>query len=179
MYPVKNFAIFTGFTCLHENEKNKDLNDFIQHDAERHFLDKIAVTYALESIHIPDIELAFATLQNDSIVILNDDELPEVTKIYPYKAYPAVKIGRFGVNLEYQHKNIGSTFIKMIKNLMLKENRTGCRYITVDARRKTRDKIDATGFYIKNGFKKLACRKKTQNYVPMFFDLKSLDTPLK
>jgi hypothetical protein len=67
------------------------LEEFIQKDAERHFIGKIAVTYALESIHVSHIELAFATLQNDSIVIIDDDELPEVTKIYPYKVFEKTK----------------------------------------------------------------------------------------
>jgi hypothetical protein len=121
----------------------------------------------------PGLALAFATLQNDA-VITEPEDLPEVRSIYPYAAYPAVKIGRFGVRLEYQKQRLGSLFLYMLKTLMLESNRTGCRFITIDARRDKKNKINTTDFYAHNGFSLLPCRPKTSHSVPMYFDLLNL-----
>jgi len=61
----------------------------------------------------------------------------------------------------------------MLKKLMCDGNRTGCRFITVDAWRNKKNGVDATPFYEKNGFTLLPCRSKTSHYVPMYFDLKT------
>jgi hypothetical protein len=177
IYPVDDFSIFTGFSCLSPEDKDQDLNDFIQHDAERHLKDRIAVTYTLIHRAEPSLALAFATLQNDSITTEPKD-LPEVRTAYPYTAYPAVKIGRLGVRLEYQNSRelrLGSLFLFMLKCLMMDSNRTGCRFITVDARRDKKNHIDTTPFYEKNGFTLLTCREKTSRYIPMYFDLKTME----
>lgn len=173
IFPVEDFSIFTGFSCLHPQDGDRDLDDFIREDAERHLKDRMAVTYALEDSLSPGIALAFATLQNDAI-ITEPGDLPEVQDKYPYTAYPAVKIGRLGVQLDMQGQKIGSLFLYMLKLLMLDSNRTGCRFITVDARRDKANKVDTTGFYEKNGFTLLPCRAKTSRYIPMYFDLKTM-----
>lgn len=179
--PVTDFSIFTGFSCLSPDDADRDLDDFIQNDAERHFIDRIAVTYTLEDVQYPKVPLAFATLQNDAVVI-TPDALLEVSK-YSYSAYPAVKIGRFGVHIDYQSRHqkaggqlhLGSLFLYGLKKLLLQANRTGCRFITVDARRDKANGVDVTPFYMKNGFTPLACRTKTSKYIPMYFDLCSLE----
>ncbi len=174
---MTDFASFTGFTCLSPEDTDRDLDGFILQDAERHHQDRIAVTYALADMSMPDFPLGFATLQNDAIVT-EPGELPEVAGHYPYASYPAVKIGRFGIRLEYQRNatlRLGSLFLFMFKNLLLHENRTGCRFITVDARRDKKNKVDTTIFYERNGFSLLPCRKKTSRYIPMYFDLKRLE----
>ena len=169
--PVENFALFTGFSCLRPEDTDRDLDDFIQHDATRHYQDMIAVTYMFEDLRFQGFPLAFATLQNDAVVVTDDDDLPEVCSQYSYSAYPAVKIGRFGVHIDHQGNKIGTFFLGAIKRLMLQANRTGCRFITVDARRDKQNKADTTSFYKKNGFSLLPCRAKTSRYIPMYFDL--------
>ncbi|WP_051286215.1 hypothetical protein [Megalodesulfovibrio gigas] len=171
---MEDFSVFTGFSCLRPEDKDRDLDEFIRHDAERHFKDKVAVTYQLESVVDPElagIPLGFATLQNDAIRINGDDSLPDICVQYPYRAFPAVKIGRFGIHVDYQRNNLGSLFLFMLKWLLTTENRTGCRYITVDARRDKKNKIDVTGFYRRNQFEELPWESKTSKYVPMYFDL--------
>ena len=170
---MEDFSIFTGFSCLQHEDADRDLDDFIRHDASRHHADRIAVTYLLEDMSFPGFPLAFATLQNDSVVVTGEDDLPEVRASYSYSAYPAVKIGRFGVHVDYQGKRIGTFFLTAIKSLMLHENRTGCRFITVDARRDKKNRVDVTRFYERNGFSLLPCRAKTSSYIPMYFDLLS------
>jgi GNAT superfamily N-acetyltransferase len=171
LYPVEDFAVFAGFSCLSATDSDQDLNDFIHNDAARHYRDRIAVSYALEAVSLPDVRLAFATLQNDAIIADTPEALPEVSSLFSYKTYPAVKIGRLGVNLHYQRQGVGSAFLEMIKRLMSTANRTGCRFLTVDARRDKKNKVDTRPFYAKNGFVELACRDKTSAYVPMYFDL--------
>jgi hypothetical protein len=174
--PVEDFSIFTGFFCSPPEAKDHDLDDFLATDAYRHFVDRIAVTYALTSTEAPQAPLGFATLANDAIVIDRANPLPEVAD-YPYTSFPAVKIGRFGIVLPLQKHGLGGLFITMLKTLMCEANRTGCRFITVDARRNRKDGMDVTPFYVKQGFALLPCREKTSHYVPMYFDLLS-HTPL-
>lgn len=171
LIPVEDFTVFSGFSCLKPNDTDRDLEEFIREDAERHLDDRIAVTYSLIDMHDPSIPIAFATLQNDSIVVEDENQLPGLEDRYPYTAFPAVKIGRLGVVLEMQKKQMGKLLIYLIKLLMTKDNRTGCRFITVDARRDKKNKENVVPFYGKCGFSLLTCRQKTSTYVPMYFDL--------
>ena len=170
--PVEDFDIFTGFLCFPPDVQERDLEDFLATDAYQHFKDRIAVTYILAATTDPLNPLGFATLANDAIVVDKDNPLPEVAN-YPYASFPAVKIGRFGIILPLQKCGFGNLFLTMLKKLMCEANRTGCRFITVDAWRDKKTGVDVTAFYEKNGFTILPCRKKTSNYVPMYFDLLS------
>jgi GNAT superfamily N-acetyltransferase len=169
--PVEDFNIFAGFLCSPPDAEDRDLEDFLANDAYQHFVDRIAVTYVLTFTGgAPQFPLGFATLANDAIVIGRDNPLPEVIG-YPYNAFPAVKIGRFGIALPLQKHGLGGLFLAMLKKLMCEENRTGCRFITVDAWRDRKARVDVTPFYKKHGFALLPCREKTSHYVPMYFDL--------
>jgi len=164
MKPVTDFSIFMGFTCCGSDDDDCDLDDFIRDDAERHLRDKMAVTYSVffRGKEFAKQPLAFFTLQNDALQIKNKD--------YRYGESPAVKIGRFGVYIEYQSSGIGSDVLTMIKDFMCYKNRTGCRYITLDAYNKPR----ILDFYYKNGFKLLnEPIKKKRNQLLMYFDLMS------
>ena len=168
--PVEDFSIFAGFLCSPPDIEDRDLEDFLANDAYRHSVDRIAVTYTLTYTESPQIPLGFATLANDAIVISRENPLPEVAD-YPYNSFPAVKIGRFGIALTLHRYGLGGIFLEMIKKLMCVDNRTGCRFITVDAWRNKRARVDVTPFYKKYGFTLLPCREKTSLYVPMYFDL--------
>ena len=62
--------------------------------------------------------------------------------------YPAVKIGRLAVGKNFQSsgEQWGSQIIEFIKNWMIDHNKTGCRFLTVDAYKQ------AVAFYQKNDF---------------------------
>jgi GNAT superfamily N-acetyltransferase len=168
--PVEDFSIFAGFSCLDPSDADRDLDRFLQDDAQRHYLDRIAVTYVLTKEDSPGEALGFFTLQNDAVIIDRANPLPEVAT-YPYSAFPAVKIGRFGISLDMQKHGLGTVCLGMIKSFLRTANRTGCRFITVDARRDKKNKVDTRPFYAKNGFAELVCRPKTSLYIPMYFDL--------
>lgn len=133
--PVDDFTVFTGFSCG-TSEGAKDLNDFIQNDAWRHDRDMIARTYALwykfEDGTLSEVPLAFASLLNDSIPF-DDERKRKMPSGLRYDSYPAVKIGRLGVRVEVQKQGVGKSFLGLIKLLFLNQNRTGCRFITVDS----------------------------------------------
>ena len=161
--PVLDFSIFTGFSCCQEDEEDRDLDDFIHNDAERHYKDKMAVTYSLTvTTDEPIPTLAFATLQNDAIKIDN--------RQYPYKSSPAVKIGRLGVSNKLQGMGFGTLCLDMIKHLMCTHNRTGCKYLTLDAYNQPR----ILKFYERNGFVCLKQPKAGQKQTLMYFDLSRL-----
>jgi hypothetical protein len=172
--PVEDFDIFTGFSCSPPAAGDRDLEDFLATDAHQHLIDRIAVTYALVAEEAPKTPLGFATLANDAITIDREQPLPEVAD-YPYASFPAVKIGRFGIVLPLQKHGMGGLFLAMIKKLMREGNRTGCRFITVDAWRDKKTGVDVMPFYAKNGFSLLLGRAKTSRYIPMYFDLKQLN----
>lgn len=161
--PVTDFLIFKGFTCSGPDDEDRDLDDFIRDDAERHLRDKMAVTYGVffPEPSLSRVPLAFFTLQNDALKIQSPD--------YPYKTHPAVKIGRFGVHYEFQSKGIGSDVITMIKDFMCHDNRTGCRYITLDAYNNPK----VTRFYQRNGFILLKDPQPQRRQEHMYFDLLS------
>lgn len=157
-YPVKDFSIFAGFSCCSQDAPNNDLDDFIHNDAERHVKDKMAVTYAVfwkrESAPI-----AFFTLQNDALKVEMQD--------YPYTSFPAVKIGRLGVSVDMQGMGIGTSLLTAIKSFMCHDNRTGCRYITLDAYNIPR----VIAFYERNDFVLLKKPHRDRKLEPMCFDL--------
>jgi len=82
------------------------------------------------------------------------------------KSYPAVKIGRLGTSLVYAGQGIGAEIISFIKLLFAQSNKTGCRFITVDAHH------NAVGFYEKCGFSYFTENDAQDDTRLMYFDLK-------
>ncbi len=151
---------------------DKDLNGFLFEDSKKYLTDLMAVTYLLENPS-NEITVAYFSLLNDKISFD-----PEQRSIWNRlnrhvangkrrKHYPAVKIGRFAVSEEYAQKGIGKFLIHAIKYMFTHGNRTGCRFLTVDAYQ------NAVGFYLKNGFNFLSEKDKKDVTRSMYFDLKS------
>ena len=66
------------------------------------------------------------------------------------RSYPAALIGRIGINEEFQGLRIGSQLIEFIKDwFRADDNKTGCRFLVVDAYNNPR----ILSFYERNGFK--------------------------
>ena len=107
-----------------------DLNEFFHKDAIPHKRELIGVTYFFYD-NEEKTTIAFFTVSNDAVRTDGfKDELPEGKR---YTFYPAVKIGRFGVDLKYQHCGIGTQLMDFIKLFFTTENKTGCRFLTLDA----------------------------------------------
>jgi GNAT superfamily N-acetyltransferase len=142
-----------------------DLNEFFHKDAIPHKRELIGVTYFFYE-NKEKTAIAFFTVSNDAVRTDGfRGELPEGKR---YTFYPAVKIGRFGVDLKYQHYGIGTQLMDFIKLFFTSENKTGCRFLTLDAYNK--DSI--LTFYRKSGFTFHTDKDKDKSTRTMRYDLK-------
>ena len=146
-----------------------DLDEFFDEKVVEHKNQLLAVTYKIVFNEKPNEILGLASLLNDSLII---EDKKYVEKTVPlgkrYPTFPAIKIGRLGINQFFQGIGLGSFLLTMIKNFFLKENRTGCRYITVDA---------YISFYRKNGFELNKTADVKDETRSMFFDLMRVKKP--
>jgi GNAT superfamily N-acetyltransferase len=118
---------------------DEDLNNFFQEDAFNYDAQLLGRSYCFLSAHDKDIAAVF-TLSNSAIRV---SELPNnakrrLVKLIPWvkqgRNYPAVLIGRFGVNRKYRNQKLGSQILDFIKAWFLSDhNKTGCRFVVVDA----------------------------------------------
>ena len=154
-YPVTAQGELESFSC-----GDDDLDDFFHNDASLYAEQLLGKTYyfATEG-NDPQIVCAF-TLANDSIkaALIPNSSRNKIQRKIPNskrtRSYPAVLIGRLGVSKEFQGKNIsvGSQVIEFIVSWFIHpNNKTGCRFIVVDAYNKS----NILHFYEKNGFKYL------------------------
>lgn len=167
---------------LNENERvdsfdcgDFDLNDFILNDAHLYRKEKLAVTYAYIDKKDSSNVIAFFCLSNDRISLADFDNKTKFNKFSKrfanpkrLKSYPAVKIGRFGVSVQMRGNSVGSVLLDFIKNFFVIDNKTGCRFITVDAY------ASAVPFYIKNGFVPLNEGDVDEPTRLLYFDLNDL-----
>ena len=107
----------------------------------------------------PDTIVTAFSLSNDSIRLTNriadedkeqfldDTDLRDKT----LKRFPAVLIGRLGTNKDFAGHGYGTAIMEFIKVLFRNNNRTGCRFLIVDAL----NRPDTLHYYEKNGFRYL------------------------
>ncbi len=140
-----------------------DLNEFLLKDAFLQQEQLLSATYLV--CKGKDIVAYFSVL-NDSI---SADK--RMKKALPhgkrYKTFPAVKIGRFAVNNDYQGTGVGGDLINFLKLFFVVKNKTGCRYLIADAYNKEK----VVGFYLRNGFEILTQEDKNKETRAMYFDL--------
>jgi GNAT superfamily N-acetyltransferase len=161
---VNDFSVFTGFSCGDE-----DLNDFIWNDAKPHLDELLAVTYAYRLKKDSEVSppIAFVSLANDSVQV-SKSQRKKFRRSKRYDQFPAVKIARLAVDSRIQGNNVGTNILNRVKRLFLTENRTGCRFVTVDAYR------SAVRFYLKNDFVPVSQDEwdSDSSEVTMYFNLK-------
>ena len=155
---------------------DEDLNGFILTDAQLYRKEKLAVTYTVLEKETVDKVVAFFSLSNDRISISDFDNKTKYNRFSRrfnnhkrLKSYPAAKIGRLAVHSSVKGKNIGSTLLDFIKRYFTIDNKTGCRFITVDAY------AAAIPFYLKNGFVPLNEEDADEPTRLLYFDLNDLD----
>jgi hypothetical protein len=140
-------------TNLHLFDCGKpDLNEFLKDDAINYASELLGVTYLFTLDSNPNEISCFLTVSNDALRI---DHFPnkirrKINKEIPHakqmRSYPAVKIGRLGVDLKY--KGVGSPLMDFIKGWFSSNNKTGCRFLLVDAY----NEPDVLKYYQKNDF---------------------------
>lgn len=137
---------------------NVDLDEFFNEDAILYDVELLGKTYCWILKERPDIILAAFTLANDSIKThgmpnnIRNRIQRSVANPKRGRTYPAVLIGRLGVNIKYQGdgSHIGTQAMDFIKKWFRSEdNKTGCRFIVVDAV----NTPYTLGYYRHNGFK--------------------------
>lgn len=117
-----DFMRLSPNTDLHDFDcGNEDLNDFIKNDALLHQNELIAVTYVYKLISSNKV-VAFFSVHNDSVKTEYFDSKRKFNKfraIFPvqksYKSYPAVKLGRLGVDKSISGNGFGTTIINAVK----------------------------------------------------------------
>lgn len=137
---------------------DRDLDDFFHNDSIAYINQLLGKTYLYRLKATPSNIVAAFTVSNASIRV---DDLPNSRKKklehdIPHRKscrnYPAVLIGRLGVNRNFQFKHLGSEILTFLKYWFVEpNNKTGCRFLLVDAYNSER----TIEFYQHNGFKLL------------------------
>jgi hypothetical protein len=105
-----------GFDC-----NNNDLNEFFKQDAIKYSIDLLGKTYAFVLDEDKKNIVCMFTVSNDS---LKADDLPnsrkkkvnkEIPRNKQRKSYPAVLIGRLGVDSRFSCGGVGSQLMDFIK----------------------------------------------------------------
>lgn len=168
---------------------DEDLDEFFSHDVFLYENELLGKTYCWISKENQRVIVAIATLSYDGIKTFSLDnssrnalqrKIPQQKR---HRSYPAVLIGRLGVNKSFRGKglNVGTQLMDALKYWFVDENnKAACRYMLVDAYN-----IESTiHYYLKNGFKPLYKSEQSEKVafgIPdsdnlksriMFFDLK-------
>ncbi len=146
-----------------------DLNGFLSEDALAFHNKRIGKTFILKD---EDTIVAFFCLLNDKVTKIeaSNSSWKKVKKLFPhnkhFSSYPAIKIGRLAVSVEYRHEGIGSKLLDIIKHSLYESNNfSDFRFLTVDAY------LSAVPFYEKNDFRFLDAEDKNKHTRLMYFDM--------
>ena len=154
---------------------DEDLNDFILNEACLYRNALLSVTYVVEDKETHDV-LAYFSLANDKISISDFESKTEFNRFRKHKfvnekrlrSYPAIKIGRLAISRKAQHQSIGTYLLEFIEDYFIIDNKSGCRFVTVDAY------VNAIPFYIKNNYQFLNNDDEDKRTRVLYFDLASL-----
>ena len=164
---------------LGENDKvaafdcgDEDLNDFILTDAPLYFRVRLATSYVLEDSITGEV-FGYFSLAHDRISLTDFPSNSAYNRFRKqffaqgkmFKSYPALKICRLATSKSCRGEGIGAMIIKTIIASYRKDNKAGCRFITVDAY------LSAVPFYERNGFLHLTKRDEDEHTRLMYFDM--------
>ena len=135
-----------------------DLNDFILNESNLYRKALLSVSYVFEAEDDVNHEhiAAYFSLANDRVSITDFPNKTEFNRFRKHrfvnekrlKSYPAAKICRLAVSQDLKGQHIGEFMIRAVKSFFLADNKTGCRFLTVDAY------AAAIPFYLKQKFEK-------------------------
>ena len=152
-----------------------DLNDFLLNDAAPFRKALLAVTCLFEEKNTKQIA-AFFSLANDKVSLSDFESKTEFNRFRKVrfvnekrlKSYLAAKLCRLGVDESLKGHRIGTVILDFIKSFFVIDNKTGCRFLTVDAY------ADAAPFYLKNGFVSFHDEDRNEDTRLLYFDLKDV-----
>lgn len=178
------------FSCG-DGKIEQDLNDFFANDADLYREELLGKTYCFITKVKPYQIVGLFTISNDSIKTTYLDRSTSnrlnrhINNAKRGRSYPAVLIGRLGVDEHFQGggRFVGTQILDILKDWFTDENnKTGCRFMVVDAHNHPR----TLHFYEQNGFKylhKTEDEEREYYHIPedepihtrlMYFDLKKL-----
>jgi GNAT superfamily N-acetyltransferase len=142
-------------TCSEFDCGHVDLNDFFKNDCVDYSSQLLGKSYCFTLDSDPSKIVCAFTISNDSV---KTSDLPrgrkkafikQIPRVKHMRNYPAVLIGRLGVNEEFKRQKIGGELMEFIKAWFIDgNNKTGCRFIVVDS---YNEEIPLS-YYSKNGF---------------------------
>lgn len=147
------------FSCG-DGKIEQDLNDFFANDADLYREELLGKTYCFITKVKPYQIVGLFTISNDSIKTTYLDRSTSnrlnrhINNAKRGRSYPAVLIGRLGVDEHFQGggRFVGTQILDILKDWFTDENnKTGCRFMVVDAHNHPR----TLHFYEQNGFKYL------------------------
>lgn len=152
-----------------------DLNDFLLNEASLYRNALLSVTYVVEGKETREV-LAYFSLSNDKVSISDFESKSDFNRFRKHKfvnekrlrSYPAIKIGRLAISKNAQRQSIGTYLLEFIEDYFIVDNKSGCRFVTVDAY------MDAIPFYVKNNYQFLNNDDEDKCTRVMYFDLASL-----
>lgn len=165
----------------HFDSADKDINDFLVNDSINYQEQKMGNTYLFLKEGDNNI-IAYFTISNDCLNDLGEEkgytnntwnrfhrksEMPNPKRI---KQYPAVKIGRIGINKAFQGKGLGNQLLDFIKGWTIIDHKPACRLLILDAYNQAKQ----LAFYQKNGFIFLLNNDISERTRLMYFDLTKL-----
>lgn len=141
-----------------------DLDDFFANDVIAYDNEKMGKTYCWVLKDDFSKIVGMLTVANAGIQTSHMTNNPrrKINSLIPYskqgRTYPAVLIGRLGVNINFQSSNhrVGAQIMDFVKDWFKSaDNKTGCRFLLVDAI----NNPHAIRYYERNGFKPLFPRE--------------------
>lgn len=155
---------------------DEDLNDFILNESQLYRKARLAVSYVIQKVYNKQV-VGFFSLANDRVSISDFENKTEFNKFRKkrfvnekrIKSYPAVKICRLAIDESAKGMSLGTFILDFIKTYFVVDNKTGCRFITVDAY------SNAIPFYLKNQFLPLSQDSDSDHTRLLFFDLDEIE----
>lgn len=151
LFPLRTPEEIKGFTC-----GDHDLDEFFTKDCFAYSRELLGKTYCFKMDENPQTVVCMFTLANAGVRV---SDLPNARKrkieaniphVKALKDYPAVLVARLGVSKDFRSLHIGSDVLSYIKLWFLEPyNKTGCRFIIVDAY----NEPSTMAFYEQNDFK--------------------------
>lgn len=168
---LKKKETIKSFNC-----GDTDLNDFILNESHHYRKALLAVSYVVENKQDNHRVSAYFSLANDKVSLNDFESKTEFNRFRKHrfvnekrlKSYPATKICRLGVNISARGIHVGSFLLDFIKSYFVIDNKTGCRFLTVDAY------AGAVPFYLKNGFIPLNDEDADADTRLLYFDLATI-----
>lgn len=168
--PLGELDVVSQFDCGDE-----DLKDFILTDAPLYFKVRLATSYVLDNKMTGDV-CSYFSLAHDRISLIDFPSNSAYNRFCKrffaqgkmFKSFPALKICRLATSITCRGEGVGAMIVNMIVASYKKDNKAGCRFITVDAY------ADAFPFYYKMGFIPLSKGDENAPTRLLYFDLESV-----